>query len=118
MLATFWITSSEFVRNEFLLKNYWVRHFNNLNLKFETLPLNGVLWALWALILCLIIHKLLSKFTFVESVVISWVAMFPAMWITTFNLQVLPIDLLIFALPLSILEVVVAAFILKTSKKL
>jgi len=35
------------------------------------------------------------------------------MWITAFNLQVLPLNLLILAIPFSLIEVLVAALIIK-----
>ncbi|MFO1034283.1 MAG: hypothetical protein U1E15_09500 [Hyphomicrobiales bacterium] len=111
-LAGLWITASEFVRNELLFKSFWTGHYQGLGLTFETKPLNGVLWLVWSMIFACIIQQLLSRFSFGRSVAMAWVAGFPMMWITLFNLQVLPLGLLVFALPLSIVEVLVAALIL------
>jgi hypothetical protein len=113
MLAGLWITISEFIRNELLFKSYWVNHFEGLGLQFNTTPLNGVLWMIWSFMLTYLIYRLLQKFTFVETFIMAWLGAFVMMWIVIYNLQVLPMTLLVFAIPLSILEIVVAEFILK-----
>jgi hypothetical protein len=43
----------------------------------------------------------------------DFVAAFVMMWLTLFNLQALPVALLVFAIPLSLLEIWLAIFILK-----
>jgi len=108
-----WITVSEFVRNEFLFKSYWVDHYQSLNLKFQTLPLNGILWTVWSFILAYVILELLQKFSFLRTLLIAWLTAFVMMWITIYNLQVLPLMLLLAAVPLSLLEVVIAELIIK-----
>jgi hypothetical protein len=115
-VAGIWITISEFVRNEFLFKQFWVDHFKALGLKFTTLPLNGFMWMIWSFLLAFLIYRLLQKFSFFETVVLAWLPTFIMMWITIFNLQVLPLKLLIAAIPLSIFEVVLAAWIINLAK--
>jgi hypothetical protein len=112
-LATLWITISEFVRNEFLFKSYWSNHFESLGLSFKTLPINGILWLIWSFGLAFLIFRLLKKFSFKETILLSWITAFVMMWITTYNLQVLPLGLLLFAIPLSLFEVYVAGRIIK-----
>lgn len=109
--AGIWITFSEFVRNEFLLKNYWVNHFRSLGLEFETKPINGFLWLVWSFALAYILFRLMEKFSFRQAIFLAWLPAFFMMWITVYNLQTLPLGLLIFAVPLSLLEVLVAALI-------
>ena len=112
-LATLWITLSEFIRNEFLFKQYWIDHFDSIGLTFETLPSNGILWIVWSGILAYIIFKLLEKFSFKETICITWGAAFVMMWITIYNLQTLPLTLLYIAIPLSLLEIFVAGIIIQ-----
>jgi hypothetical protein len=112
-IAGIWITVSEFVRNEFLFKSYWLDHFGSKGLKFETLPLNGFLWFVWSFALAYLIFKLLQKFSFQESLLLAWLSAFVMMWLTIFNLQVLPLALLLFAVPLSLFEVAVAAVLIQ-----
>ncbi len=107
--AGIWITASEFVRNEFLLKSQWAGHYAALGLRFETLPVNGVLWMVWSFALAFVVFKLLEKFSLKETVALAWLAAFPMMWITIYNLQVLPLATLVAAVPLSLIEVAVAA---------
>jgi hypothetical protein len=39
--ATVWISVSEFVRNEFLFKFYWIDHYKSLGITFPSEPVNG-----------------------------------------------------------------------------
>jgi hypothetical protein len=112
-VAGIWITISEFLRNEFLFKNYWVHHYNSIGLIFETLPVNGILWVIWSFILSYFIFKLLQKFSFIETMFLTWLTAFMMMWITIYNLQVLPPMILIFTTPFSLLEIWVAGIIIK-----
>jgi len=109
MAAGIWITISEFVRNELLLKDLWIGHFAALGLGFETLPLSGMLWMVWSFLLAYLVFRLSEKTSFAETVALAWLPAFAMMWIALFNLQVLPLGLLIFAAPLSLLEVGIAA---------
>jgi hypothetical protein len=111
--AGLWISFSEFFRNEFLLKEFWTSHFASLGLKFETLPANGLLWGVWSFALAYLVFKLFQKFSFWESVFLAWLPSFFMMWVVVYNLQVLPLGILVAATPLSLLEVAVAAEIIK-----
>ena len=112
-IAGIWITVSEFVRNESLLKTYWISYYNSIGLKFETLPINGILWFIWGIIFAYLIMKLYEKFSFGETIFLSWISGFVMMWITIYNLQVLPLDILLYAIPLSLVEIFVAVIIIK-----
>lgn len=114
LVAGVWITISEFVRNEFLFKSIWVKHYHSLGLVFSTEVFNGIMWMVWSFLLAWLIYRLLPKFSFLETIFLAWLPSFVMMWITIFNLQVLPLLLLIAAVPLSILEVLVAGWIIKT----
>jgi len=116
ILAGIWITVSEFIRNEFLFKTYWVHHFRSIGLEFKTLPLNGVLWMIWSFALSYLIFRLLQKFTIIQTIFLAWLPAFVMMWITIYNLQVLPIQLLAFTIPLSLVEVAIAVVIIKKSR--
>ncbi|MCB1058628.1 MAG: hypothetical protein KDB65_00220 [Calditrichaeota bacterium] len=108
-----WIILSEFVRNEFFFKSKWMDHYAKLGLSFETLPINGILWTLWSFGQAYLIFRLLKKFSFVETICLTWLVCFVMMWFVLYNLQVLPTGLLVFAVPLSLLEVLVAAWIVR-----
>ncbi len=47
-LAGMWITLSEFMRNEYMFKQYWIEHYQSLGLTFTTFPVNGILWVVWS----------------------------------------------------------------------
>lgn len=112
-LATIWISISEFVRNEFLVKSYWIEHYKELGLVFPSEPSNGAVWGIWSLLFAISIFIIAKKFSLIQTFMLSWLVGFVLMWVVIENLSVLPIGLLSLAIPLSLLEAFVAALIIK-----
>lgn len=115
-LATVWISFSEFIRNEFLLKSYWSNHYQNMGLTFPSELVNGAIWGLWSLCFAIAIFIISKKFSFWQTIFLSWFTGFVLMWLVVGNMGVLPFNLLYFAIPLSFLEVLVATFIIQKTK--
>lgn len=113
LLAGVWISLSEFVRNEFLLKSYWIDHFEKMGQVFPSEPVNGAIWGLWSFLFAWSIFLIQRRSGFTETILISWLAGFVFMWLVIGNLGVLPYGILPFAIPLSLIEVVVAAYIIR-----
>ena len=113
LLAAVWISISEFVRNEFLVKSFWTDHYKTLGLIFPSAPVNGALWGLWSLLFAVAIFIIARRFTLVQTTFLSWFVAFLMMWVFIGNLGVLPYGLLLFGIPLSILESFIAALIIK-----
>ncbi len=113
LLATVWISISEFVRNEFILKTYWTGHYEKLGLIFPAEPVNGAIWGLWSLFFAISVFIISKKFTLLQTTFFSWFIGFVLMWVVIGNLGVLPAGLLVFAVPLSLLEAFLASFIIK-----
>lgn len=116
LIATIWISISEFVRNEFLLKTYWTDHYENMGLIFPSEPINGAIWGLWSLCFAISIYIIAKKFTLIQTTFIAWFVGFVFMWLVIGNLNVLPFGILPFAIPLSILEAFLASLIVKKVK--
>lgn len=112
LLAALWISISEFFRNSVLLHTYWVQHYENLGLLFPQTPVNGAVWGLWSLCLALAIYIIAQKFTLLQTALLSWFLGFVCMWLVIGNMSVLPVQILPFAVPLSLLEAFVASFII------
>ena len=112
LLATIWISVSEFVRNELLVKSYWTEHYKNLGLVFPSEPINGALWGLWSLFFAIVIFIISKKFSLIQTTLLSWFVGFVLMWVVIGNLGVLPMGLLYVAIPLSLLEAFLGAFII------
>jgi len=112
--AGVWINFSEFFRNEVLLKSYWGDHYQRLGITFPSRPINGVIWIIWGFLFSIAILALSRKFTVFQTGLLGWFMAFVLMWIVTWNLDVLPLHILYVAVPLSLLESFVAAYI--TSK--
>jgi len=118
LLATIWISISEFVRNTFLLRDYWTKHYQNLGLTFPELPINGAVWGIWSLCFAIAIFIFSKKYTLFQTTFLSWFVGFGFMWLAIGNLGVLPLGILPFVIPLSLLEAFLATFIIfKLSKK-
>ncbi|MBK7476451.1 MAG: hypothetical protein IPN74_08030 [Haliscomenobacter sp.] len=113
LLATVWISLSEFVRNEFLLKSYWTAHYENMGLIFPSEPVNGAMWGVWSLLFAIAIFILSRKFTLWQTTFLAWGVGFVLMWVVTGNLGVLPYGILVYAVPLSLLEAFWASWIIR-----
>lgn len=111
LLATIWISLSEFLRNQILFPRYWTEHFSSLGLTFPAEPVNGALWGVWSLLYAIVIFILSKKFSLTETFLLAWLTGFVMMWVVIGNLGILPFPLLYFAVPLSLLEAWVASFI-------
>lgn len=112
LLATIWISISEFVRNEFLGKGYWTTHYENLGLTFPSEPINGALWGIWSLLFAITIFIISRKFSLIQTTFLSWFVGFLLMWVVVGNMGVLPLALLYIAVPLSLLEAFLATLII------
>lgn len=112
-LATAWISISEFVRNEFLIKSYWTEHYKNMGLTFPAEPVNGAVWGIWSMLFAIAIFIIAKKFSLVQTALLSWFIGFVLMWFVIGNMGVLPMGILPFAIPLSLLEAFLAAYIIK-----
>jgi hypothetical protein len=112
ILATIWISISEFVRNEFLIKSFWIEHYKKLGLNFPSEMINGAVWGVWSLLFAVSIFILSKKFTLLQTTFFSWFVAFVMMWVVLGNLSVLPYGLLVYAIPLSILESFIATLII------
>ncbi len=113
LLATIWISISEFVRNEFIIKSYWTTHYEKLGLVFPSGPINGAVWGIWSLFFAISIFIIAKKFSLWHTTFLSWFVGFVLMWIVIGNMNVLPVRILPVAVPLSLLEAFLASFIIK-----
>ena len=109
----FWISGTLFLRNEVLLKDFWVNHYAQMGLVFPGEPINGLVWVLWALGFSLAILLFSKKYNLLQTALISWLTGFVLLEVAIGNLGVLPFPLLVYAIPMSLMEVFVAAFMAK-----
>lgn len=110
-LSTIWISVSEFVRNEFILKSYWIEHYEKMGLVFPSEPINGAFWGIWSLCFAIAIFVIAKKFNLLETTLLSWFVGFVLMWIVLWNMSILPSGIMLFAIPLSLIEAFIASYI-------
>jgi hypothetical protein len=115
LLATLWVSISEFVRNQLIFKSYWVEHYQKMGLTFPAEPINGAMWGVWSLLFAITVFILAKKFNLWQTTLFAWFIGFVLMWVVIGNLGVLPYGLLVFAVPLSFLEAFLAAWLVKLS---
>jgi hypothetical protein len=113
LIATIWISISEFARNQFIVQSFWTSHYQSLGLTFPSQPVNGAIWGIWSLFFATAIFIFSKKFTLVQTTLISWFVGFVLMWVVIGNLGVLPYGLLPYAIPLSLIESFIATWIIK-----
>ena len=111
ILTGVWVNASEFIRNEILLKTYWVDHYQSLGMTFPSEPANGMIWITWGFLFALAIFLISRKFNLIQTALITWFMAFVLMWVVTFNLNVLPGAILTHAVPLSLLETFIGAYL-------
>ena len=110
-VAGAWIGLVEFLRNELLLAATWDAHYASLGLAFPRDPPNVAVWLVWSLVFAGTLYALTRRFTLAETVALGWIVGFVMMWLVTWNLAVLPLGILPFAVPASLLETGVAAWL-------
>ncbi|MGV6862224.1 MAG: hypothetical protein ACWA41_10650 [Putridiphycobacter sp.] len=112
LLSTIWISLSEFIRNEVLIKAYWTNHYEQLGLTFPSDPINGAVWGIWSLCYAISIFIISKRFNLQQTFLLAWFIGFVLMWLVVGNMGVLPFGILPFAIPLSLLEAFLATFII------
>jgi hypothetical protein len=111
ILTGIWVNASEFLRNEVLLKTHWVDHYRSLGMTFPDKPLNGLVWVAWGFLFAMAIYSISRRFSLIQTALISWFTGFVLMWVVTWNLNVLPGAILVYAVPLSLLEAFIGSSI-------
>ena len=113
LIATIWISLSEFARNSILLHNYWIDHYHGLGMTFPEEPINGAVWGIWSLFYAIGIFIISQRFSLLQTTFLSWFVGFVFMWLVIGNMGVLPFGILPFAIPLSLLEAFIATLIIR-----
>jgi predicted neutral ceramidase superfamily lipid hydrolase len=111
IITGIWVNASEFLRNEVLLKRYWVDHYQSLGMTFPSEPTNGMIWVIWGFLFAISIYIISRKFKLIQTALISWFMAFVLMWVVTLNLNVLPTGIYIYAVPLSLLEAFIGSYV-------
>lgn len=113
LLAGAWISLSEFLRNSILVHDQWLEHYQGLGIEFPGSAINNAVWGVWSMMLAVSLFFVSRKFGLWQTTLLAWFMTFVMMWVAIGNLSVLPYMTLIYAIPLSFLEVFVAAIIVK-----
>jgi hypothetical protein len=84
---------------------------------FPSEPINGAVWGVWSLLFAIAIFIISRKFNLNETALLSWLVGFVLMWVVIGNMDVLPEGLLLYAVPLSLIEAYLASLIMHKLSK-
>jgi hypothetical protein len=112
VLAGVWVNLCEFVRNQVLLTSKWqVFYREHMKVPFPAQPVNAIMWVVWGFVLAVAVFAISRRFGVWATTLLAWVAGYVLMWITMWNLAVLPMRILPVAVPFSFVEALGAAFL-------
>lgn len=113
LVTGLWINISETIRWIFLIQEYWLEHYETMNITLPNEPINGVVWMIWGFLYAILIFILSAKFNLLQTTLLAWSAAFVLMWIVVWNVGVLPTGMLWYNVPLSLIEAFIAVWICK-----
>lgn len=111
LLVGIWINISETIKWELLIKPIWVEHYESLNMIFPAELSNNITWMIWGFLYATVIFILSKKFNLIQTSLLSWFSIFIMMWIIVWNIGILPVKLLWYNVPLSLIETIIAVLI-------
>lgn len=111
LITGIWVNISETIRWIFLVESYWLDKYQNLNLTFPNDTVNMIAWMIWGFFHATVIFILSQRYNLLQTTILSWFVAFAMMWIIVWNIGVLPIGMLWFNIPLSLLEALIGAYI-------
>jgi hypothetical protein len=113
IIVSIWINIAETLRWVFFTKDYFIKHYQDMNLVLPFGPLYLVLWLIWGILLSVMIFIISKKFTILQTTFIIWLMAFFMVWITLFNMNALPVSILWLVVPLSFISILVGVLISK-----
>ncbi|MBK9419252.1 MAG: hypothetical protein IPO05_14145 [Flavobacteriales bacterium] len=111
--ATVWISLHEFIRNQLILIDHWTAHYTSMGLTFPGDPVNGAVWGIWSMCFSVVIFFIARRSSVLETGILAWSVGFVLMWLVVGNLGMLPLSILPYAIPWSMVEVFGAVWIVK-----
>ena len=111
--ATVWISLHEFIRNQLILIDHWTGHYTSMGLTFPGDPVNGAVWGIWSMCFSVVIFFIARRSSVLETGILAWSVGFVLMWLVVGNLGMLPLSILPYAIPWSMVEVFGAVWIVK-----
>ncbi len=113
LVLAVWINLAETVRWMAYTKPRFDALYQSKGLELPNGPINGILWMAWGVTIAFIVFMLARKFTLLQTTLLAWLGAFLLVWIVLWNSAVLPVEILPVVAPLSLVTVLVAAFIAK-----
>ena len=111
LLVSLWINVYETLRWMLFAKPDIDRYFKTANIVLPNGVINNILWLIWGIIIAVIIFIISKKFKVLQTTFIVWITVYVMHWIALWNFAVLPINILLLAVPLTFINVFVGALI-------
>ncbi len=113
LVLAVWVNLAETVRWMAYTKPRFDALYHSRGLEMPNGPVNGILWMIWGATIAFLVFMLARKFTLFQTTLLAWLGAFVLIWIVLWNSAVLPVEILPVVAPLSLVTVLVAAFIAK-----
>ena len=110
-LVAVWINFSETIRWMLYSKSKFEALYQSRGLTLPRGPINMILWVIWGVVIASFVFVLARRLSLLHATVLSWLATFITTWIMLWNFDILPLDMLWVVVPLSLLEIFIAALI-------
>jgi hypothetical protein len=111
LLVSVWINISETIRWMLYSKPKFDALYQSKGLELPSGPINMILWMIWGVIIASFIFVLARRLSLLNATMLSWLVVFGMTWIMLWNYAILPLGILWVAVPLSLLEIFIAALI-------
>jgi hypothetical protein len=111
LIVSLWVNIFETLRWILFVKPDIDIYFKSANLVLPNGPINNMLWLIWGIIIAVMIFIISKKYKVLQTTFIVWVTVYVMHWIALWNMAVLPINILLLAVPLTFINVLVGALI-------
>lgn len=113
LAAAVWISLLEFLRDQYFVQSYRIEQNQLHGFMYREEPLMGSASGIWSLFLAIFIFLMTRKLNQWHATIAAFTGCVLLMWIINGDLRVLPARLLLFALPLIVLESFMAVWIIR-----
>jgi hypothetical protein len=113
LVVALWINLAETVRWILFAKPQFDEFYRTMGLVMPNAPANNILWVVWGIILAYTVYTLSESFSLLKATLVTWCAVYVMIWISLWNSAVLPAGLLFTAVPLTLFNLFIAAWISK-----
>lgn len=113
LAAAVWLSLLEFLRDQYLVQSYRIEQNQLHGSMYREEPLMGSAAGIWSLFLAIYIFLVTRKLGNWYATIAAFSGCLLLMWVINGDLRVMPVRLILFAIPLILLESFIAVWIIR-----